>query len=405
MTQRPVPRRTKSGESRFRVLPFTNRRTGKQSFRVTGFDREGRRVRENFTDVAAAKARSVELELEFLGNRPEAALRHTTLTDGQLRFCETALARLGDPRELLPAVEAWIATGREKAASAPVDAPRLCEAVGLFVDWLEQPAAPGKRTLRPRTVESLRAHLQKFAARTQNLPLPDIRPSHVEAFVDDGYPSQQTRLNRKFAISRFFRWAAQRERRWAAGNPAAAVEIQREQSEETPQIFSVEQCERLLRAAEAFQGGRVLPFVAVCLFAGLRPAEAARLTWDCVCLADRKLTVEAQASKRRKKRVVTICDSLAAWLCLCESKPFRVPPKQFTAFKAQAGFGPGGDPWIHDGMRHTGVSHFLTRSGSFGETARQFGNSEGIIKNHYDGNASKDETRRFYQIEPTTTNT
>ena len=52
-------------------------------------------------------------------------------------------------------------------------------------------------------------------------------------------------------------------------------------------------------------------------------------------------------------------------------------------------------------MRHTAVSHFFRATGSYGRTAEQFGNSETIIKNHYQGRVSSDEAERFYQLLPT----
>ena len=58
-------------------------------------------------------------------------------------------------------------------------------------------------------------------------------------------------------------------------------------------------------------------------------------------------------------------------------------------------------PWPVDVMRHTAISHFFRQSGSYGLTAEQFGNSEAIIKAHYQGRVSSEDTKRFYAILPT----
>ena len=59
----------------------------------------------------------------------------------------------------------------------------------------------------------------------------------------------------------------------------------------------VDECERLLRAAEAFESGKLVPYVALCLFGGLRPFEAARLTWEQVNLVDKEIRLKGAADQ------------------------------------------------------------------------------------------------------------
>ena len=51
-------------------------------------------------------------------------------------------------------------------------------------------------------------------------------------------------------------------------------------------------------------------------------------------------------------------------------------------------------------MRHTAISHYFRATGSYGRTAEQFGNSESIIKKHYQSRVSSKETKRFYALRP-----
>ncbi len=57
-------------------------------------------------------------------------------------------------------------------------------------------------------------------------------------------------------------------------------------------------------------------------------------------------------------------------------------------------------PWVPDILRHTAISHYFRATGSYGRTAEQFGNSEGIIKKHYQSRVSSKETKRFYALRP-----
>ena len=152
------------------------------------------------------------------------------------------------------------------------------------------------------------------------------------------------------------------------------------------------------------------PYIAVCLFAGLRPQEAARLTWEQVRLEDRELRLEGNQTKTKRPRVVTICSTLAAWLKAYEGEPFYPANwrKDFDKLKAEIGYdGREGDdgkklkPWPEDVLRHTAISHYFRQTGSYGRTAEQFGNSEAIIKRHYQGRVSSADTEKFYAIQPT----
>ena len=61
--------------------------------------------------------------------------------------------------------------------------------------------------------------------------------------------------------------------------------------------------------------------------------------------------------------------------------------------------GPRGLPF-GDVLRHTAVSHYFRHTGSYGQTAEQFGNSEAVIKKHYAARVSTEDTKAFYSILP-----
>jgi hypothetical protein len=56
--------------------------------------------------------------------------------------------------------------------------------------------------------------------------------------------------------------------------------------------------------------------------------------------------------------------------------------------------------WPSDVLRHTAISHYFRKSGSYGRAAEQFGNSEAIIKKHYQGRVNSQETKAFYSLLP-----
>lgn len=388
---------------RFRVITFKNK-SGSTSYQVDGMSRAGR-IRQNYPTLPEAEARRLQLENEYLrGARAETALpRVTTLTDMRLRLAETAFSRLATVEaadgDLLHAVESWVKAGRKKHLA---DAPRLDDAVDQFCRWLAETPS-----LRERTKANLRLRARMFANGVSNVRLDAVTPELVEEYLNARKISPVTKDNCRRALSRFFSWCAERPRAWVTANPAREVSVERGEKT-TPEVLSVDECEAMLRAAETHRKGRLAPYVAVSLFGGLRPQEASRLRWEQVNLADGEIRLEGGQTKTRRPRVVAIGPTLGRWLAAHKGKPFCPPNwrKDFDAIKARAGYGGrgGGDelkPWPEDAMRHTAISHKFRECGSYGLTGEWAGNSEAIIKTHYQGKVTSEDTKRFLAIMPT----
>lgn len=383
---------------RFKIVEFTNR-GGSHSWRVSGYKRDGTRVRENFISQKAAVCRQIELEAEYQAReQPDSSLRATRLSDTQIRIAETAFVKLDADEELLSAVDYWLEHGRHAAVA---ESPRLDEAVKAFREWLE--TAP----LRDHSKRNLRVRLNIFSNSVRNLRVADVTPEVIDGYLDKRNVGAGSKDNDRRAVSRFFSWCMDRKRRWATANPCAAVRVALAEKA-PPAILTVDECERLLWAAEAFKDGRLVPYVAVCLFGALRPFEASRLTWAQVNLTDREIRLEANQTKTGTGRVVSVNPTLHAWLEICKGREFFPSNwrKDFDELKEQIGYGRGTEdkpdlkPWPVDVLRHTGISHQFRQTGSYGLTAELAGNSEAIIKAHYQGRVSSEDTKRFYAIKP-----
>jgi integrase len=380
---------------RFRILDFANP-SGTRSFRVQGMNRQSRYIRENYADIKAAELRRIELETEWLTRQPyESAVRATSLTEAQVRLAESAFLRLDADDELPLAVAYWLEHGRNKAV---VESPRLDAALTAFLEWLA--TTP---TMREITKTNLAWRLKMFGNNTPNLRVADFTPDTIDTYLAQRKAGPATKDNDRRGISRFFSWCIERPRRWARTNPCHEVHVAQGDAA-PPTVLTVAECERLLRAAESYKAGVMVPYLVTCLFAGLRPYEAARLTWPQVNLADDEIRLEASQTKTNRARVVTIGPTLKAWLQAYQGKPFHPGAwrKHFVRVKAKAGFSTAsGNPWTPDICRHTAISHYFRQCGSYGETAEAFGNSEAIIKTHYQGRVSTTDTAKFYAIRPT----
>ena len=393
----------KTPKARFKILPYTNPRTGTPSWRVTGTRRNGDRIRENFARAEEAQYRFTELEGEFHAANGVAALRATRLTDNQVGVAEAAFKRLERDEDLITAVDHWLRTGKPASVK---ESPRLDEALKVFTDWLTT-----TQELRPMTKDNLRIRVTRFVSNLGNLRVTDVLPEHIEHFLAKRNVSANTKDADRRALSSFFLWCMKGKRHWAVNNPCYAVEIEGfvTADDHEPVVLPVDECRALLQAAEKVRNGRSVAYVALCLFGGLRPTEAARLTWDQVNLKDGEIRLKGAQTKTGKGRIVVIDKTLKAWL----NQYRKVGDIYRSGYEADLreirlsiGYGtkteeqPHLRPWVSDVLRHTAISHYFRLSGSYGRTAEQFGNSESIIKKHYQGRVSSADTKRFYALRP-----
>lgn len=389
----------KTPKQRFQVVEFKNPRTNSTSWRVSGTKRDGSRIRENYTDASDALKRQVALESEWHAKETDTELRATRLTDAQVGIAEAAFKLVDNDQDVLTGLQYWLRVGRLNVVA---ESPRMADAFAQFAAWVQE------SSFRPCTKSTLATRLKMFIGGIPNLKVCDCQPEHIEKYLENRNVSAVTKGNDRRAISRFFEWCLQRPRHWTQNNPVRAIANEDQGEESVPTVLTVDECRRLLDAAQAHRKGKAVPYIAACLFAGLRPFEAARLRWEQVNLSDGEIRLEATQTKTKRSRMVSVCNALKAWLEAYQGMPFRPPglEKDLLAIKRKAGFGRPTDaepelkPLPQDVMRHTAISHFFRNCESYGRTAEQFGNSEKIIREHYQGRVSSADTKQFYDLFP-----
>jgi integrase len=253
--------------------------------------------------------------------------------------------------------------------------------------------------------------------------LGELTPDKILAWIEsyEAQPgkiaSPQTRANLKTKFSQFLKFS--KLKGWIENNPLEGIQIDRPPRAPVA-ILDLKQVRRILSAADASENRDIiLPYAAVCLFAGLRPnSEAEQLEWKDVNFSTGDIHVRAETSKTREERFVPMESNLIAWL---ESCPIRHPgpiigriPSRFNQawdrIKRLAGYKVGAEPekgwpataqdWPVDSMRHTFASMFLPVYKSRAELAERMGNSEKIIRQHYRRAIRPEVAREFWEIMP-----
>jgi integrase len=285
---------------------------------------------------------------------------------------------------------------------APFEGATLLKAAQHFAEYK---AAEKKRMTGPTVAAALSAYLDAKiadykAGRIKKVSLYDIqsksryievgfgklRVSEIDeakakAFLNGLRLRPRGRENVRLKLSQFLNFCI--TRKWITENSVGKL------SEKIPttdvEILSPQEAERLLRIAwNSSHAASVLPYLAVSLFAGLRPGEAQQSRWEWIHFETKQLEIPGHTSKTKETRFVTLESILAEWLLPFRKSKAPIVGKNFTrdlkAIKTEAGFGRNAKPWSKDVLRHSFASYWLAIYKDRARLAEEMGNSLDVIK-------------------------
>jgi integrase len=376
--------------SSFSISQFTNP-SGEVVFRISGW-LDGKRLRKNFSNRAEAEAGRQAYEISSL--QAGVHIAATRLTDEQLHEAEALFLRLADRKQSLSAyVEFALANYRE-----PEKQKRLADAITEYVAAKkhehEQDLLSISQFLR------IGRDLKRLQRNFPDASVAELTVQNLVGYFEQGRPALKTYNNRRGIVSTFLKFAFLRG--WIAENLIAKVPQQRiRRRRGMAATLSAAQTRELMEHMEGYEGGRWVPYFALCLFAGIRPSvphgEITKLKPEAIDLDAGVISISAEVSKVREPRKVVIQPNLAAWLRAYPLERFPLVVTNFYERRGKIGkkFG-----LTHDVMRHTFISMFVAKFRSIGEAAIQAGNSEGIIRRHYLDLKSAKEAEAYWSILP-----
>jgi integrase len=434
----------------FRIEEFENPK-GK-AWRVYGWTASGARVRKNFETHDEALAEKQRLQTEAANEAAAGRTVFTKLTNEQNEEAERAFDALKQkfnpvpPGRLFAGIKFFLDNYHE-----PVKRITVAEAFDLFI------AAKRKEGCRDRTIQNLKSRVGFLKTKFGGTLVSDIMPAHVdEVLLRDGV-SRDTRENNRRAISSFFSWCIApdpdklQQQGYCSTNPAKKQTRAKRANgvdEQPPVTFTLAESRSLIETAKSFKHGKLVPYISLGLFAGIRPSELSRIAWDDIDLHAGTIRIAAQVAKTRSHRIiemvrVTVKDkrgkeqmlapNLAQWLAPYADKktPIKGPNwrKDFDQLKALAGWGgraaedgkgvrllvPGKDgkrkllrleteaklkPWTEDIMRHTAISNCQAQLHDENKTAEWAGNSPAMIHRHYRQPVQSKDAEAFWNIRP-----
>jgi site-specific recombinase XerC len=394
-----------SKKERFYIKTFTNP-SGAKCYRVQGRMPDGKMIRKNFGVYDEALAAKQAFEVQALNLENTIRLVNTRLTPGQMSEAEAAFrvldkAAARDQRfkdlPLLQILDFGLKNYRDPSCEAVVS-----DAVQEFMEAKE------KENHRPRTISNLRSRLNPILAQVGDKLVSQITFQDLHAIVYEEGLHGLTQRNRLSVAKGFFSWCLRKG--YCADNPANAVNLPA-YDEEEPEILSLPEVVSLLKAASEFKRGKLVPYVAIGLFAALRPAELGRITWNRISLESQLIRLGGKIAKKRQRRNVELSSNLIQWLRPHVGRDI-VPPnwrRDFDAIRRIAGFRGSVDkrqiderlkPWPTDVIRHTSISAHFALHEHEGKTARWAGNTPDVVHTHYKGLTTMEEAGAFWSLSP-----
>lgn len=242
-----------------------------------------------------------------------------------------------------------------------------------------------------RYLQDLKGKLGRFADAFSERLVSEIGVTDVEEWLRglDLSPASRDSYRRNLSVA----FELGRRRGYTSRNIVADVEVTNQLSGEVA-VLTPAQTEKLLNACEP----EIVSYVAVCAFAGLRPSEAALLSWSEIHLDKKLIEVKARHAKTRRHRLVPIQPNLAMWLRphAQESGALGFSRRKFRRAWKAAGF----EEWQQDVLRHSFGTYRLPIVKSAETLALEMGNSPDVIFRHYRRPMGKVEAAVYWKIAP-----
>jgi integrase len=335
------------------------------------------------------------------------AVRETGLDLGHVRDAGDAVPVLSGKATLLDAARFYMERHVPEGGERTVDA--------LVEDYIESRRNVDRR---PDTIKDIRGRLG--CAEPRNIDRPGGGVLHLKpsgfAFDFKGVPvahvttaalekwmgrhagkAKTTRRNMRVHLVSLFNYA--KTRKYIRENPAEPLETPRlsKRAKPRPYVMPVADVETAMRYTAA-NVPEMVPYMALCMFGGIRPTECTRLDWARISFDRREIDIRADVSKTGDERFVEMADNLAVWLLPHRKAagPIFWTREALARIREQSGV-----RWEPDCMRHSFGSYHMAQHENAGKTALQMGHREiDTTFEHYRRAVRKEDAARFWNIRP-----
>jgi integrase len=221
--------------------------------------------------------------------------------------------------------------------------------------------------------------------------------SYIRGISDRG----RTRNNHLGCLKAFFKWAQE----WRGYLPEGRLEINKiegkyPETNDPIEIFTPEEMVRILASAP----NRMIPYVAIGAFTGMRSAEVCRLKWEDIRMDQKVIECSERITKTKRRRLVPMTNNLIKWLEKYEGEktglvspcPHSIHNKCVPELAKKAGV-----VWKKNGLRKSYISYSMASpTADAAIVAKHCGNSPAIVETVYKQLAMPDTAAEWFNIVP-----
>ncbi|MEP6603662.1 MAG: site-specific integrase [Spartobacteria bacterium] len=340
----------------------------------------GKRSRRFFKSREAADGAAIKLRSQVVGH----GLATRILPPSHAEAAARSLAMLGEsarPEELIEAVREYVERHNKRLASL-----RFEEAFDKFI------ASQVRSASYAQSLRQYKARLVLLHGRT----LCDITAAEINSAMKD-FPATVFNFGLRI-LGGLFNYGCKLD--YCASNPIKKLDRKKLPPKEV-EIYTPTDAEALLCSAEP----SLIPWLGVCMFAGLRASEARQICWSNFNFEERFVRVPSTVSKTGQPRAIPMEANLEAWLLPHRGEDEKlIAPQGLNVIRTQlrTAHRTSDVKQIKHGPRHTYASYLLARDGSVDALLLNVGHEDAATTfRHYASKiATKKAAKAFWAILP-----
>jgi integrase len=293
----------------------------------------------------------------------------------------------GSFTENAPVAAASAGNGVARSSAVhPFDTRTVREAINEFL------IVKARAKVSDRYLRTLHVSLSSFAQGRAHALLQDVTAEDIEKWVYGKNWRPKTMKGYLGDVRTLFHFCQRRG--YVTECPPDAVEIPGSDTRGfAPAIHTPEEARTVLECLRRVDLD-VMRHVAIRYFAGVRSAEAHRLTEADLKLDQGLIEIPALKAKTRARRLITIQPNLAAWLALGGELRNLCPENVRQKIRLS------GVEWKHNATRHSFVSYHYAAFGDAKLTAREAGHTEEMLFANYRALVTKELGLAYFMIVP-----
>ncbi len=166
------------------------------------------------------------------------------------------------------------------------------------------------------------------------------------------------------------------------------------------EIFTVEEMVKLLEKAPS----NLIPALVIKAFSGIRTEEMVRIHWNALNFETKHITLSADVTKTKQRRLIPMAENLVAWLAPFRAKTGRICERWANPQGLVRAFDRFGQTLsIHVGankFRNSYITYRVAVTHDIQRVSLESGNSPKVIQREYLELATENDGKRWFNIIP-----